>query len=217
MKNRGIWKIIDVFGLDAPREIYGIALDLGSTTLVLQLVNLIDGSILDEVSFHNPQIRIGSDILTRIHYATAKGGLAELQEMVIQQINHAIDQITEKHAIKKESIVAMSVAGNTTMTHFFPGPGSLRHLSRTVHSRDKPPGPDPSRRTGTGRQPRCSGPDFPQCGKLFRGRPHCGHPFLGHHPSGGDLFFGGCGHQCGSGYRQQGLAYGLRGRRGSRP
>ena len=121
LKNRGVWKIIDVFGLDAPRKIYGIALDLGSTTLVLQLINLINGSILDEVSFHNPQIRIGSDILTRIHYATGKGGLAELQEMVIQQINHAIDQITEKHAIKKEWIVAMSVAGNTTMTHFFLG------------------------------------------------------------------------------------------------
>ena len=120
-ENRGVWKIIDVFGLDAPRKIYGIALDLGSTTLVLQLINLINGSILDEVSFHNPQIRIGSDILTRIHYATGKGGLAELQEMVIQQINHAIDQITEKQAIKKEWIVAMSVAGNTTMTHFFLG------------------------------------------------------------------------------------------------
>ena len=120
-ENRGVWKIIDVFGPDAHADIFGIALDLGSTTLVLQLVNLDNGSIVEEVSFNNPQIRIGSDILTRIHYATAKGGLAELQKMVIQQINHTIRQLAEKHAIKKEWIVAMSVAGNTTMTHFFLG------------------------------------------------------------------------------------------------
>ena len=120
-EDRGMWKIIDVAGLDAQANIYGIALDLGSTTLVLQLVNLSDGNVIEEASFDNPQIRIGSDILTRIHYATAKGGLIELQEMVIQRINHTIDLITEKHAIKKESIVAMAVAGNTTMTHFFLG------------------------------------------------------------------------------------------------
>ena len=120
-EDRGIWKMIHVFTQDDPAGIYGIALDLGSTTLVLQLVNLMDGSILDEVSFHNPQIRIGSDILTRIHYATARGGLAELQEMVNEQINKTIEQITQKHALKTESIVAMSVAGNTTMTHFFLG------------------------------------------------------------------------------------------------
>ena len=72
-ENRGIWKIIDIFDREKRVDIYGIALDLGSTTLALQLVHLTGGRIIDEVSFNNPQIRIGPDILTRIHYATAPG------------------------------------------------------------------------------------------------------------------------------------------------
>jgi len=54
-------------------NIYGLAIDLGSSTLVLRLMDLENGEISDETSFHNPQIEIGADILTRIHFATRGG------------------------------------------------------------------------------------------------------------------------------------------------
>ncbi len=168
-ENRGIWRIIDVFASENPADIYGIALDLGSTTLVLQLVRLIDGSIIEEVSFDNPQIRIGSDILTRIHYATAKGGLAELQKMVIGKINETIEQIAGKHAIKTKSIVAMSIAGNTTMTHFFLGLDPYGICREPYIPVTNSPGLIQSAELGLAINPRAPVLVFPNVGSYFGG------------------------------------------------
>ena len=115
------WRLIDVFdGRNTP-GIYGLALDLGSTTLVLRLVDLTRQETLGEISFHNPQIGIGSDILTRIHYAGREGGLKELQQLVLDELNDKIGNLAKENGITRKSIVGMSVAGNTTMTHLFLG------------------------------------------------------------------------------------------------
>ncbi len=168
-EDRGIWKIIDLFGAADVPDLCGIALDLGSTTLVLQLVRLTDGSILEEVSFVNPQVQIGSDILTRIHYATAKGGLGKLQGMVVQAINETIRQLAIRHDLKTEAIVALSVAGNTTMTHFFLGLdpwGICREPYIPVTNR-----PDliPSRDLGLTLHPAAPVLVFPNVGSYFGG------------------------------------------------
>lgn len=112
------WHLLDLFGADT-NHIYGFALDLGSSTLVLRLLNLSTGETIDEISFDNPQIEIGSDILTRIHYAGQEGGLSRLQEMVIERLNEKMEMLTQRHEIDGRAIVGMSVAGNTTMTHLF--------------------------------------------------------------------------------------------------
>ena len=168
-ENRGIWKIIDIFDREKRADIYGIALDLGSTTLALQLVHLTDGRIIDEVSFNNPQIRIGPDILTRIHYATAQGGLAELQKMVVGQINETIELLAEKHAIKTDSIVAMSVAGNTTMTHFFLGLDPYGICREPYIPVTNSPDPIPSAELGLAINPAAPVLIFPNVGSYFGG------------------------------------------------
>jgi len=115
------WHLIDVFGAQGGANIYGLALDLGSSTLVLRLMDLENGGIRDEASFHNPQIKIGADILTRIHFAARDGGLSKLQDILIGKLNEEINKLVKKNGIGSESIVGMSVAGNTTMTHLFLG------------------------------------------------------------------------------------------------
>ena len=120
-QEKNSWHLIDISGRQDDERIYGLALDLGSSTLVLRLLDLENGEIMDETSFHNPQIEIGADILTRIHYATREGGLSRLQSMLIERLNEEISRLGDKNRINTESIVGMSVAGNTTMTHLFLG------------------------------------------------------------------------------------------------
>lgn len=115
------WHLIDVFSAQGGDSIYGLALDLGSSTLVLRLMDLENGGIRDETSFHNPQIETGADILTRIHFAAQEGGLSKLQDILIGKLNEEINKLVKKNGIGSESIVGMSVAGNTTMTHLFLG------------------------------------------------------------------------------------------------
>jgi len=114
------WHLIDVLGPDA-EEIYGFALDLGSSTLVLRLMSLSTAETIEEASFDNPQIEIGSDILMRIHYAGQEGGLSRLQGMLVDGLNHQMKLLARRHKIDPRTIAGMSVAGNTTMTHLFLG------------------------------------------------------------------------------------------------
>jgi uncharacterized 2Fe-2S/4Fe-4S cluster protein (DUF4445 family) len=120
-ETQGIWHLIDVVSPDAEQSIYAISMDLGSSTVVIRLINIQNGDVVDEISIHNPQIQIGADILTRIHYAAQEGGLARLKGLVVDRINDQIAQLADKHDINSSSIVGMAVAGNTTMTHLFLG------------------------------------------------------------------------------------------------
>jgi len=118
---RSCWHLIDIADAQDQEGTYGLALDLGSSTLVLRLIDLEGGSVMSETSFHNPQIEVGTDILTRIHYATKDGGLSRLQGMLIERLNQEINALSRQHRVRPKSIVGMSVAGNTTMTHLFLG------------------------------------------------------------------------------------------------
>jgi uncharacterized 2Fe-2S/4Fe-4S cluster protein (DUF4445 family) len=107
---------------------YGIAVDLGTTTVVLYLVNYADGSLVDVGITYNSQIRFGDDVITRIVHATEGGGLKELRKAVMDDINDLLLPIMEKHEIQKEDVDSAVIAGNTTMTHLFWGldPSSIR-------------------------------------------------------------------------------------------
>jgi len=116
-----VFRLIDVFDGKKAGAVYGLSLDLGSSTLVLRLVDLTRGETLDEISFNNPQIEIGADILTRIHFAGQDGGLLKLQTLVLGELNRQIGILAEENGVARRSIVGMTVAGNTTMTHLFLG------------------------------------------------------------------------------------------------
>ena len=107
---------------------YGIAVDIGTTTVVVYLVNVASGAILDMGLTYNSQIRNGDDVITRIVHATEGGGLDELRDAVRGDINDIISSICERQAIGPSEIESATIAGNTTMAHLFWGldPGYIR-------------------------------------------------------------------------------------------
>lgn len=120
----------------APPEVcsrrYGIAVDIGTTTVVVYLINLLTGEVVDIGSSYNSQVRYGDDVITRIIYATegdiAGKNLEELRDTVVTDINIIVNSMIEIHDIKTCEIDSASVSGNTTMSHIFWGidPGSIR-------------------------------------------------------------------------------------------
>ena len=120
-KDRGGYILLDVIGQEDDLPVCGLAVDLGTTRIVVQLVHLGTGETLLESSFNNPQIAIGPDILARIHYADEKGCVDELQTLVVDVLNDEISKICKSCGVSTDSIYAVSVAGNTAMTHLFLG------------------------------------------------------------------------------------------------
>ncbi len=94
--------------------IHGLAMDLGTTTVVLRLLNLETGEIVADASFENPQRFGGSDVMSRIHYDTEDGSHL-LQRTLAGYLTHAI----EEFRVDPETIYEMVVAGNSTMRDLF--------------------------------------------------------------------------------------------------
>ena len=115
------YELIDIDPGDTTDNLYGVAVDLGTTSIVVYLVDLSSGKRLGEITTDNPQIEYGTDILTRINYATRGKGLPLLKNIVIESLNRNIRALSERHGIGVHSIYGMVVAGNTTMTHLFLG------------------------------------------------------------------------------------------------
>jgi len=109
-------------------EKYGIAFDIGTTTVVGMLWKLTDVKLVDIVALTNPQSSYGADVISRITYSM-KGPehLALLTDKIRDCLNEIIRQITLRHAIDTQKIIRAVVVGNTTMSHLFLGvdPSSL--------------------------------------------------------------------------------------------
>jgi uncharacterized 2Fe-2S/4Fe-4S cluster protein (DUF4445 family) len=99
----------------------GLAVDIGTTTVAAQLVNLDDGSLLATETSYNLQIRRGADVISRIDYARTPERLEELRGLVLETINTLIAQLTSATSINLQDIRAAYLAGNTTMTHLLLG------------------------------------------------------------------------------------------------
>ena len=95
----------------------GIALDIGTTNIAAALVNLNSGSILGRISAMNRQRSCGEDIISRIIYSERKGGLKQLNRLVIHSINDLIAELCRRSNIGAGNIDQVVAAGNTTMTH----------------------------------------------------------------------------------------------------
>ncbi len=109
-------ELLDIIEGDA--LIYGIALDLGTTTVCFTLTNLVTFEEIDEVSFMNPQTSWGLDVLTRIQYTMeVKDGLENLHDSIIEKLNSSIKWLCCRNHININSIYEIVVAGNPTMIH----------------------------------------------------------------------------------------------------
>jgi uncharacterized 2Fe-2S/4Fe-4S cluster protein (DUF4445 family) len=101
---------------------HGVAIDVGTTSLVFYLVNLITGAIVETRAVDNPQAAYGADVISRIQYVAGhKGGLQELQKVLIKAIHRQINHFVELIGISENEIVKISIAGNTTMLHILLG------------------------------------------------------------------------------------------------
>ena len=100
----------------------GMAVDIGTTTIVAYLCDLYSGEVLSAASMMNPQVAYGEDVMSRISYANEqKDGLQTLHKAVVGAIDKLARQVSGKAKLKADQIVEMVVVSNSVMMHLFLG------------------------------------------------------------------------------------------------
>ena len=115
-------EIIDVESGDRTNSNYGLAIDVGTTTIVALLIDLTNGKILGKASALNSQITYGETLVTRIAFSRkAENGLQKLKQAAVQTINDLVNNLTSSAGIINEEITSVSAGGNTVMNHLLAG------------------------------------------------------------------------------------------------
>lgn len=115
-------RLIDVKPGDGTQHIYGLAFDLGTTTIAGSLLDLSTGSVTAVSADTNPQSVYGADVISRInHVRKSRNGLNELHQKVIDAVNGITLELLSRAGVNRSDIYEMSVVGNTTMSHLFLG------------------------------------------------------------------------------------------------
>lgn len=104
-----------------PSEGLGVAVDLGTTTLVAQLVDLETGNVLAVQSALNPQARYGADIMSRVQHAIEPGGLDKLSNIIRKEIGTLIGRLLSDDGHNGKRLCRVALVGNTVMHHLFAG------------------------------------------------------------------------------------------------
>jgi len=116
----GAREVICVEPGSTSHRMYGVAIDIGTTKLACYLVDLNTGKILATTSAPNPQIPYGEDVISRITFSSeSPQKLAELQKVIVGEINRLVSTACEEVGIKAEEVYDMTVVGNTAMHHIF--------------------------------------------------------------------------------------------------
>ena len=111
--------VINVQSGDHTNANYAIAMDIGTTTIYGQLVDLNTAKCLGEAGDFNAQISYGEDVITRIVYAEKGDGLETLQQTVLGTINSVLEKIFKKAKVNRDDVSTITLSGNTTMTQLF--------------------------------------------------------------------------------------------------
>lgn len=104
-----------------PRPGLGVAIDLGTTTLVAQLLDLRTGRVLAVRSALNPQARHGADLMSRVGFAVAEKGQKRLQDLIRNELGKLVLELTTAARIPPEEVQDAVIVGNTVMHHLFCG------------------------------------------------------------------------------------------------
>ncbi|MGC2432843.1 MAG: ASKHA domain-containing protein [Desulfobaccales bacterium] len=100
---------------------FAVAVDIGTTTIWVQLLDLANGAILGQAADYNAQMSYGDDVISRIVFCQKEQGLQKLQRSAVATINQVMHRLLKQHNLSVEEISHITVAGNTTMTHLFYG------------------------------------------------------------------------------------------------
>ncbi|MCU0916929.1 MAG: ASKHA domain-containing protein [Planctomycetes bacterium] len=105
--------------LDPPGAPLGVAVDLGTTTVVAKLVDLVTGRCLATRAALNPQIRFGDDVVSRIQYGQSPERLEELHRTIVACLNDLLEGLCRRAGVETSALYEASIVGNTTMNHIF--------------------------------------------------------------------------------------------------
>lgn len=114
-------KLLGTESGDTSPSMYGLAIDIGTTTLVLSLIDLHSGGEAASLSAHNPQARYAQDVLSRISYASTPEGLLTMQQTLTAALNTMLLEIAGQAGISTLHIYELVLSGNTCMLHLATG------------------------------------------------------------------------------------------------
>lgn len=115
------FKILNIEEGDTSQQNFAIVVDVGTTTVWGQLLDLNRRTTLAEASDYNGQIHFGDDVISRIVHSQKPGGLQNLQGSIVKTINGIIRELAAKSGVELEKVSHMAAAGNTIMTHLLWG------------------------------------------------------------------------------------------------
>ena len=122
LKKKNKITILNIESGNKEGELYGLAIDIGTTSVVVCLVNLITNEVIEKASSGNAQIRYGADVINRIVFAVRKDNLEIMRKAIVEDtLNPLIESIYEKTGIDKNNVIRVVISGNTTMSTLFLG------------------------------------------------------------------------------------------------
>ncbi len=116
-----IWKLFDIDSGNETNKMFGLAVDIGTTTIVGYLINLNSGEIAAISAMLNPQVAIGEDLISRITYIVKNDAIHKAKELVIKAIDIILEKCINKAKIPISNVKDISIVGNTGMHHMFFG------------------------------------------------------------------------------------------------
>ncbi len=119
--DKNSYHLIHITPTIQPTPEYGLAIDIGTTSIAVQLVSLPSAQVMATYSDYNDQIKCGQDVISRINYSNRPGGLSELRNRAVDTINRLIHELTAKHNVETQSIDNLAISANTTMVHLLLG------------------------------------------------------------------------------------------------
>lgn len=115
-------EILDIEAGDTRSTLFGAAVDIGTTSVAVALVDLLQGTVLKVVSTENEQTAYGADVISRISFASeSRQNAVLLQNAIRRTINRLLNELNLKTNVNLKDIIKMTIVGNTTMHHLFTG------------------------------------------------------------------------------------------------
>jgi uncharacterized 2Fe-2S/4Fe-4S cluster protein (DUF4445 family) len=133
--------VIDIMPGEHLESLWAVAIDIGTTSNHVWLVDMISGEVMAQKADYNGQIARGEDVISRIIYAAKDNGLEELQQLVMGTLNRLLEETAQERGIRTDQIYKAVVAGNSTMIHLFTGipPETIRLMPFITTINELPP------------------------------------------------------------------------------
>src|SRR6185436_18029557 len=119
-----IWQDVEILRIQPgyAEGVYGLAIDVGSTTVVAHLSDLRTGKLLATEAMMNPQVRHGEDLMSRVSYGMMHpDGAERLHQAIVEALNRLIEQAARSAAVSPQNILDLVLVGNSVMHHLFLG------------------------------------------------------------------------------------------------